>query len=138
MEEDIKSYRCCECDYRGKDAIFDEEDCEYKCPHCGESCMEVEDMTAEQDEKLENFFKNNKFIVSPDKPNEDSNYKFIWDDYDLLKLKESKHEKLYYCTLVDCEDDEAWISSGIHFVNRVGYLISETEIQELEDGIRYW
>lgn len=50
---------------------------------------------------------------------------------ELKFVQTQPHNKVW--TLMDCEDsDETFISSGIHFVNRLGYYVTEVAFDEDE------
>lgn len=85
---------------------------------------------------LSKFFKHD-FVVANDKSNEDGPYKYLIDDFKKAKelLRSNPNYKCF--TLVDAEDEEAWILKDWHVVNRIGYFITLDDIDFKED-IRYW
>lgn len=93
-------------------------------------------------EKRDEFFKTNEEFLIPAKENstEDSPYKYLWDDFPAVKKKlnefDDKEPGLYCYTLVE-DDGNAYITSNWHFVNRIGYFISNKKVDP-NINIRYW
>lgn len=98
------------------------------------------ELSEEQESALEIFYENGHFVPAMDKMSEAEPYKFLWDNFDLLKsfYTDEEFAQLYVYTLVECDEGEAWIVNGQKFVNRIGYFISKTEVEIPEEGIRYW
>lgn len=98
------------------------------------------ELSKEEENILETFYINGEFIPAIDKMSEAEPFKFLWDDFDLLKSQFTKEEeeKLFFYTLVECDNNESWIVEGKKIVNRMGYFISRTKIDIPEEGLRYW
>ena len=62
---------------------------------------------------------------------------YIWDSIDIEeKFTEEECRQLCYCTVVDDEEGGLWLLPGWHFVNRVGYIISNKPIKICEQGVQ--
>lgn len=98
------------------------------------------ELSEKEENILENFYTNGDFIPAIDKMAEAEPFKYLWDDFDLLKSQFTKEEekKLFYYTLVECDNDESWILEGKKIINRIGYFVSRVKIDIPEEGIRYW
>ncbi len=88
------------------------------------------------DEAIDNFFNSSTFLVPEGKEDEDEPSKYLFEDYDLVRRTLCAQPELYSYTLIE-EDGEAYIIDGYHFVNRMGYFISDTKI-EMPESIRYF
>lgn len=87
-------------------------------------------------------FLNNEFIKPKSKSNSYEPDKFVWDDFKELaeykkEIGQENFDKLYFYTLIECEDNQTWIIPGYRYINRMGYFISKNKINIVEDGIRY-
>ena len=62
---------------------------------------------------------------------------YFWDSVDIKeKFTKEKRQQLHYCTIVDDEEGGLWLLPGWHFVNRVGYIISNKPIKICEQGVQ--
>ena len=136
------AWRCQECDYLGEEIIETEEHDE-GCPVCKGDCIEVTMMTDEEEKILEKFFTDNINNFVMPYPDEELNHNDSymeqpsWEDFHAIKQMPNKDELFFY-TVVHCDNDEAWLLDGYHFINRIGYFVSTKKIDIPEDGIRYW
>lgn len=134
------SWRCQECDYLGEEIIETDEHDE-GCPECGGYCIEVNEMTDEQEEMLENFFNENKeaFLIPPGNQKiDDLNQRFRWDDCQEASKVIKALPNIHVYTVVDCEEEQAWLVEGQRFVNRIAYYLTSKKIEIPEEGLRYW
>lgn len=135
------SWRCQECDYLGEEFV-ENEDGEETCPDCGGSCIEVELMTEEQKSILNNFFTQNlEHFIIPDgielDHEEAYHHQLLFEDFKAA-CEISNKEEVYSYTVVECDGDEAWLIEGWHYVNRIGYYLTNKKIDIPEEGLRYW
>lgn len=135
------TWRCQECDYLGEE-IVETEETDEGCPECGGSCIEIELMTEDQESALTSFFEQNleNFIV-PDgtelDPEEAYHHQLLWEDFKEA-CEISNREGIYSYTVVECDGEEAWLIEGWHYVNRIGYYLTNKKIDIPEEGLRYW
>ena len=103
-----------------------------------------EEMTLEQEQELDNFFEDNlDSFIHPygECLNDDEFYgsQLIWDNFRDARLKEvANQDGVYIYTVLECDNEEAWLVEGWHFVNRLGYFFTTKKIDMPEEGIRYW
>ena len=45
----------------------------------------------------------------------------------------ANREGIFIYTVIDCEDEEAWLCKGWHFVNRIGYYFTTKKIEIPEE-----
>lgn len=101
-------------------------------------------MTKNEEKLVQEFYSNIKPHLIPtteSKGNESSLQDYLWDDYKSLSefVRAKDNEDLFFYTIVNGDDDTAWIVKGCKYANRVGYLIASEDIKDFpEDGIRYW
>ena len=134
------TWRCQECDYLGEEIIETEEHDE-GCPECRGYCIELNEMTDEQYEILEKFFEDNEkyFIVPADNQNiELLRERFKWDDFKMVNEVTKNLPDIHVYTVIDCEDEEAWLVEGKKLVNRIAYYLTVEKIEIPEEGLRYW
>ena len=134
------AWRCQECDYLGEEIVETDEHDE-GCPECGGYCIEVDKMTDAQEEALENFFKDNeKYFIMPG-GNEKVEFlrdKFRWDDCRAANEVANTFSDVHVYTVIDCEDEEAWLVEGVRYVNRIAYYMTTRKIEIPKEGLRYW
>ena len=99
--------------------------------------MEIEnnEMTTVDDANLYNFYKENEENFLLPYPNYEN--QVVWEDFDDVKTMLRNRSDLHVMTIVTCEDDEAYIIGGWHFVNRIGYILLTEEPKSKED-VRWW
>ena len=62
---------------------------------------------------------------------------YLWDSIDIEeKFTKEEQQQLCYCTIVDDEERGLCLLPGYHFVNRVGYIISNKSIKICEQGVQ--
>ena len=62
---------------------------------------------------------------------------YFWDIIDIEeKFTKKECQQLCYCTVVDDEEGGLWLLPEYHFVNRVGYIISNETIKICEQGVQ--
>lgn len=136
------AWKCQECDYLGEEIVETDEHDE-GCPECGGYCIEFNEMTNEQECALDNFFVNNlNSFIKPYSDKELNNkegyqHQLLWEDFEAAK-EIANREGIFIYTVIDCEDEEAWLCEGWHFVNRIGYYFTTKKIEIPEEGLRYW
>lgn len=79
-----------------------------------------------------NDFFNDYIFLYQDKEKE-ANDDLLWDDYDILKDIIKSRKDIFLYTLVEGDDDTAYISKGYHWVNRMGYYVSTNDIRMDDD-----
>ena len=128
----MKYYRCQNCDFEG----YLEND--ELCPDCKEEyCLiEFRQMTDKDHKILDRFFEQADCVQSNYK--EAAPYCYFWDNYDDVANLLKENPKLYLYTLIDAEDNEAYIYKGRSIVNRIGYFVARNEVKLPDDCIRYW
>jgi hypothetical protein len=104
-------------------------------------------MTVEEESILDRFFDGENWITASDKEGELPSSCYMHDSWrdnpeftalcERVKLPEGDPQKVYVCTLSE-EEGIGTISSGWHYVNRMGYFFSTTPLDIPEEGIRYW
>lgn len=65
--------------------------------------------------------------------------RYHWEGTDLEELQKIEEEKgnmNHFWTILDC-DGKMYISPGIHYVNRIDYLITQNSWQEGQRDYRY-
>lgn len=135
------AWRCQECDYLGEE-IVENELTDEGCPDCGGDCIEFNWMSEEAEQELLKFFEDNldSFITPFSEPinsDESPHEQLLWENFKTAKEMANK-EGVFTYTVIECDGEEAWISKGWHFVNRIGYFFTTKEIEIPEEGLRYW
>jgi len=92
--------------------------------------------------KCDEFFDKieDTLIPATDAREEDSPYKYLWEDYRKAKKKLneiSETEPGAYCYTLIEDDGKAYIIPRWHFVNRMGYFISTKKVEDSDMSLRY-
>lgn len=87
--------------------------------------------------KLEEFFKEGHWILSPGKETEPEYGCYLWENFaEAVSFYRSNTDELYGYTVVDVDGD-LYILEGVQLVNRFAYLFSTIPVP-IEDAVLYY
>lgn len=84
----------------------------------------MEEMTIQEETKLEQFFEKGQFIVAPGKYKEEEYGCYLWESIEEASQFIVENPDVHIYTLVETDGDDMYIALGMKQVNRFATLLS--------------